>query len=79
MNPLTPLELLDILEQKHGFESPALREVLERAKKVEELLELYREKTSTLSLNHVKLEKVRKIEIEEQIKALEDELKWKQS
>ena len=28
MNPLTPLELLDILEQKHGFESPALREAL---------------------------------------------------
>lgn len=39
MNPLTPLELLDILEQKHGFESPALREALERAKKVDKLIQ----------------------------------------
>ena len=25
MNPLTPLELLDIIEREHGFESPSLR------------------------------------------------------
>ena len=38
MNPLTPLELLDIIEREHGFESPSIRLALERAKKVEELL-----------------------------------------
>ena len=42
MNPLTPLELLDIIEREHGFESPSIRLALERAKKVEELLGLYR-------------------------------------
>ena len=25
MNPLTPLELLDIIEREHGFESPSIR------------------------------------------------------
>ena len=28
MNPLTPLELLSIIEQSHNFESPSLREAL---------------------------------------------------
>jgi hypothetical protein len=28
MNPLTPLELLDIIEREYGFESPALRQHL---------------------------------------------------
>ena len=46
MNPLTPLELLDIIEREHNFESPSLRLALT------ELEELKRYPTSEKAITH---------------------------
>ena len=68
MNPITPLELLDIIEREHGFESPALRIALTELEKVTKLLELYKE------LVPFRYTMKRYYELNEQIKALEEEL-----
>ena len=85
MNPLTPLELLDILEQKYGFESPSLREVLERSKKIVKLLDFYREKEKlqeerdSININPLDYQQhpltISIRYVKNQIKALEEELK----
>ena len=80
INSITDIETIismqDILRIESNQKSwVKIKKALERAKKVEKLLDLYREKTSTLSINHAQLEKERKIEIENKIKALGEELK----
>ena len=62
MNPLTPLELLDILEQKHGFESPSLREALTELEELKRDVKRYFETTDMVEWSELgtKLSKVGK-------------------
>lgn len=81
MNSLTPLELLDIIEREHNFESPSLRLALTRAKKEHELLKLYRKHINNLCKqeregvkNSLFSSEVVAYELYEQIKQKEKEL-----